>query len=95
MGTFEGRSAIWLLQNILTDPKSSITCVDVFDERLELFFDHNMRVLGLTGKVVKLKGKSQDVLRKMPRGGVFDFAYIDACHLATCTLTDASWSSTC
>jgi hypothetical protein len=27
VGSFEGRSALWFLENILTDPTSSITCV--------------------------------------------------------------------
>jgi len=31
VGTHEGRSACWLLQNILTHPTSHITCVDLFD----------------------------------------------------------------
>jgi predicted O-methyltransferase YrrM len=39
IGSFEGRSAIWLLQNVLTHPESHITCVDQFamdDEFLEI-----------------------------------------------------------
>lgn len=31
IGSFEGRSACWLLQNILTDPSSRLTCVDPFE----------------------------------------------------------------
>jgi len=30
IGSFEGRSAIWLLENVLTHPASTITCVDPF-----------------------------------------------------------------
>jgi hypothetical protein len=30
VGSYEGRSARWLLQNALTHPRSSITCVDAF-----------------------------------------------------------------
>lgn len=30
IGSFEGRSACWLLQNVLTDPTSSLTCIDLF-----------------------------------------------------------------
>lgn len=30
IGSFEGRSACWLLQNILTDASSRITCIDHF-----------------------------------------------------------------
>lgn len=31
VGSYEGRSAVWLLENILTAPDSSITCVDTFE----------------------------------------------------------------
>ena len=30
IGSFEGRSAIWLLENILTDPTAHLTCVDTW-----------------------------------------------------------------
>jgi predicted O-methyltransferase YrrM len=30
IGSFEGRSACWLLQNVLTDPSVRLTCVDPF-----------------------------------------------------------------
>ncbi len=35
IGSWEGRSACWLLQNILTDPSSRITCVDAFPTQNE------------------------------------------------------------
>lgn len=31
VGTFEGRCACWLLQNILTHPLARLTCIDTFD----------------------------------------------------------------
>lgn len=31
VGSFEGRSAIWLLENILTHPTSHLTCIDKFE----------------------------------------------------------------
>jgi len=93
IGSFEGRSAIWFAQNILTGPDSSITCVDLFGDRLDQFFDHNVAVSGVAGRVHKMKGKSQEVLRTIPRQAMFDFVYVDGCHLATCTLADTvlSW----
>jgi len=30
VGRFEGRSALWFLENILTDPTASITCVHIW-----------------------------------------------------------------
>ena len=29
IGSFEGRSTIWFLENLLKNPKSTITCVDL------------------------------------------------------------------
>ncbi len=29
IGSYEGRSAVWLLQEILTHPESRLTCVDI------------------------------------------------------------------
>ena len=32
IGSYEGRSAVWLLQEILTHPESRLTCVDIWDQ---------------------------------------------------------------
>lgn len=32
IGSYEGRSACWLLQNVLTHPRSMLTCIDVFSK---------------------------------------------------------------
>lgn len=31
VGSFEGRSAVWLLENLLTHPTSHLTCIDMFE----------------------------------------------------------------
>ena len=46
IGSFEGRSAIWFLDNILTDPTSTLTCVDVFTDEIEANFDHKREDVG-------------------------------------------------
>jgi len=91
IGSFEGRSANWFLDNIATHPTSAITCVDLFPPRLDQFFDHNIRAGGNEEQVTKLQGKSQEVLRGLK--GSFDVVYVDACHLATCAISDIvlSW----
>jgi predicted O-methyltransferase YrrM len=88
IGCFEGRSTIWFLENVLTHPTSHMTCIDVFPKHIEELFDHNMEVSGLSSRVTKLKGYSQDVLRTLDYDSI-DFAYVDGCHLASCVLTDA------
>ena len=40
IGSFEGKSACWLLQNILTDSSSQLTCVDIFDTTGDLAEEH-------------------------------------------------------
>ena len=92
IGSFEGRSANWFLDNIATHPSSSVTCVDPFGPRLEQFFYHNIRVGGNAERVVKLKGKSQDVLRDLDLKERFDFIYVDGCHLPACAITDITLS---
>jgi len=92
VGTFEGRSAIWFLDNILTHGTSTITCVDVLvDERLEDRFDHNIKVSGHGAKVRKIKDFSQRALGTLePRS--FDIIYIDGCHSPHCVFIDTAYS---
>jgi hypothetical protein len=43
IGSYEGFSAIWQLEHILTDSTSTITCVDIFNEKeIEDRFDHKI-----------------------------------------------------
>lgn len=92
IGCFEGRSSIWFLERITTHPTSTMSCIDVFTPAIEERFDHNVRVAGVSDRMRKYKGYSQDVLRTLEYGK-YDFIYIDGCHLASCVLTDAvlSW----
>ena len=91
IGSFEGRSTIWFLENILTHPTSSITCVDPFF-RAEIRFDHNIKVSGHANQVKKIKGRSESVLRTL-KESIFDIIYIDGSHRALNVLMDAvsSW----
>ncbi|MGH7791972.1 MAG: class I SAM-dependent methyltransferase, partial [Thermodesulfobacteriota bacterium] len=93
IGSFEGRSTIWFLENILTHPTSSITCVDNFSRQGgEPRFDHNIKVSGFSNKVTKIKGRSEDVLRTLNEN-TFDIIYIDGNHYALNVLMDTvlSW----
>jgi predicted O-methyltransferase YrrM len=93
IGSYEGRTTIWFLDNVLTAPDASIICVDPFlDASYELRFDHNLHRSGLGAKVTKLKGFSEAVLPELPRGS-FDLVYVDGNHRAPNVLMDAvlSW----
>jgi predicted O-methyltransferase YrrM len=94
VGSFEGRSAIWFLDNVLTHPTATITCVDPFiGPGAEAQFDHNMRVSGHAAKVTKIKGRSEVVLLDL-KPASYDAIYIDGSHLAVNVLMDAALSWT-
>ncbi len=82
IGSFEGASAIWLL-DFFSGLK--ITCVDTFSPgfddvtgEYEQRFDRN--VLEYGNRVIKLKGKSTDVLKSFSSRSKYDLIYIDGDH---------------
>lgn len=106
IGCWEGRSSCWFLERVLTDQSSSLTCIDTFEgsrehnlhqnqrraEGIERRFDHNIRAIGAQDRMVKCKGKSAEVLRRLPLA-YYDFIYIDASHIVLDVLRDGvlSW----
>ena len=93
VGSYEGRSAVWLLQNILTHSESQLTCVDMWDSaEVQRRFRSNIVETGRGERVVECVGESQVALRSVP--GTFDLIYIDGSHEARDILVDAAlcWS---
>lgn len=94
IGVSEGRSALWMLENILIDPTARITCLDVFT-RKEIYsrFLANLILSGFLDKATMIKGKSQITLRTLPLNS-YDIVYIDGSHTAPNVIVDAvlSWS---
>jgi predicted O-methyltransferase YrrM len=88
IGCFEGRATVWLLGNILTHKTSKIHCVDIFEGDYEQRFDHNIKVARCEDQVAKIKGYSQEALRKLPLNH-YDFIYVDGSHVASDALEDA------
>jgi len=96
VGCFEGQSACWFLDNILTHPTSRLVCVDPFAVPMasvllryfEARFDHNIEASGAGERVTKLIGHSQVVLRTL-QPSQFDFIYIDGSHKVGDVLQDA------
>lgn len=95
IGSYEGMSASWLLDNILTHPQANITCVDNFTQKdvktkddVYKTFMSNMRKY--KSKCKLLKGDSQTML-KMPSitSQQFDIIYIDADHHSRHVMEDA------
>jgi len=82
IGTFEGRSAPWLLENILTHESSSLVCIDAYAEvhnHALQTFQHNLKVGGLENRVVIFVKNSLDTLPQL-QPQKFDFIYIDGHH---------------
>jgi predicted O-methyltransferase YrrM len=88
VGSFEGRSAVWLLENILTHPTARLTCIDPFLAHIEVRFDHNLALCPRPEQLRKCKGYSEDVLPTLA-GEQFDLIYIDGSHQAVHVLFDA------
>jgi predicted O-methyltransferase YrrM len=85
IGTFEGRSAIWLLQNVLTHPASRLTCIDICKQPS---LDGNLLESGAAGRADVKIGSSREIVPQLP-GNAFDFAYIDGSHSSCDVLEDA------
>ena len=96
IGCFEGQSACWFLDNILTHPTSRLVCVDPFAVPMttvllryfEGRFDENIAASGAGDRVTKLIGPSQIVLRTL-QPMQFDFVYVDGSHKVGDVLQDA------
>lgn len=91
IGVFEGRSFLWMLENILTHPSSNATAIDMFPGDLESKFLANLKMSGFRDKVTVLKGTSSQQLRTLPFNS-FDIIYIDGSHLAKHVYIDAALS---
>src|SRR6476660_6590991 len=76
IGTFEGRSALWVLENILTHPTSTLTIIDLFAENNYKTFTSNVNLSGEANKFKVLTGSSTDKIREIPFNSI-DLAYID------------------
>lgn len=86
IGSFEGRSACWLLDNIFTNAESQLTCIDPWTNRdVEERFDKNV---GPYSNLRKIKARSHEVLRCFSHDS-YDFIYVDGDHSTLGVLEDA------
>lgn len=99
IGSFEGMSSRWLLENWLTHESSTITCIDTWMggmehqneeynfKEIEERFNHNLKPYAR--KVLKVKGTSVDGLSYLRANGKrFHAAYIDGGHTSKDVLLD-------
>lgn len=90
VGSYEGRSALWLLENVLVAPGSTLLCIDNFfelDQARERFLS-NLRLSGLQSRVsVRFEG-SEYVLPELKHRS-YDLIYLDGNHEAGQVLREA------
>jgi predicted O-methyltransferase YrrM len=98
IGSYEGRSALWMANRVVRGAEARIDCVDTWEgsvehsihgETLKSRFMKNLAPF--LGKTVFMhQGASKDVLVKMlaEGGGKYDVAYVDASHFAKDCLVD-------
>lgn len=87
IGTYEGRSALWVLENILTHPTAKLTVIDAFQENTQKTFMSNVKLSGEAGKFTVLPGLSTEKIKEVPFNSV-DFAYIDGSGKGIVMLSD-------
>jgi hypothetical protein len=98
IGSFQGRATVWLLENILTDDTSAITCIDTFEGFVNYIFHCKNDIKNVfdifcyniskfKNKVNIIKDKSQIALKQINEQ--YDFIYIDGDHKAPTVLEDA------
>jgi predicted O-methyltransferase YrrM len=88
IGSHSGSSASGTLNTILTDPSSTITCVDHWmDKESEDYFDSIVEFY--SPRIIKVKSDSVKWLQEN-QNLVFDFIYIDGDHSEEVVLADAT-----
>lgn len=89
IGSFEGRSTLWLCEHVLTGAGSRIDCVDLFT-RDPVYGDYHARfrenTAAHTARITEHAGYSFDALRRIE--GMYDIVYIDGWHSAWGALAD-------
>lgn len=85
IGAFEGRSARWFLEHVLTGERARLVCIDPYPSAA---FGAN--TADLAGRLELVRELSQVALRdRRWRLGSVAFAYVDGHHAATSVLEDS------
>lgn len=95
IGSYEGRSAAWFLDNILTHPKSHLTCVDPCHYGYAANLRSNLSPHVALGKCRLIPSFSEVAIPKLlseKAAGTYDFSYVDGCHHSEYVLRDAVFS---
>lgn len=99
IGSFEGRSSVWILQNLLNGDSSTLHCIDTFEggqeyssAQIEGIYDRfisNIHATGSDHKVTVYKKRSYEALIELNHSGVLaDFIYVDGSHESQDVIAD-------
>jgi predicted O-methyltransferase YrrM len=94
IGSYEGRSALWMLEHLLQHPQSRLHCVDIFADRdtpgsYWHRFEANVLASPHAGKVSVAVSPSLPFLTRFVASGErVDFVYVDGSHRAADVLED-------
>lgn len=102
IGCFEGQSALWTLEHILTDPSSRLVMIDPLEftdidgEEQWTRIERHLRPYLQSGQAVLHGARSESVLRNWKalwEPETFDVVYIDGDHYPSGVIVDAvlSW----
>lgn len=87
IGSFEGRSAVWMLDNLLTHSDARLTCVDPFTGTAESEKTLRDTYEVFTRNIAEHARRRQVTIRRMRseayllwHSGPYDFVYIDGDH---------------
>lgn len=81
VGVFEGRSLLWMLDNVLTDATATAVAVDVFTLDYRQRLEHNLAVGGAVERVRIIEGRGELVMKTLENDS-FDVIYLDGGHAA-------------
>lgn len=105
IGCFEGRTTLWLLENVLTDPTDTIHVIDTFEGspehgeelRADLYTRFNRNITPFKDKVrVDIRPSFEALLRMNDNtlmygsgAALYDFVFVDGSHYQGDVITDA------
>jgi predicted O-methyltransferase YrrM len=79
VGVFEGRSLLWMLDNVLTSETARAIAIDIFTLDYRQRLERNLKASGVAEKVQVLAGPGE-VLMKGLEESSFDIVYLDGGH---------------
>lgn len=101
IGAYTGDASVWLLDNILTEPSSTLTDIDTWEgsdesEHKHISFnqvyEEYLRRINKYNNILSIKSKSEYALPNLKHS--YDFIYIDGDHTAKAVINDstAAWN---